>query len=116
MKTKSILVLIFYGIIVLSCQKDDLPEAYPYEARVVGLNSDCGIYSIKIQKDLEIVESIVGSTLDSIYIAKNLPEEMQISGLEIVLDIREPKGNELGLCTFLGPSYRWLYVIRAKKK
>lgn len=116
MKTKFCIGLIFFAMTVISCQKDNLSVSYPYEARVIGKNRDCGVYSIKIVKDLTGVESIAGTTLDSIYIAQNLPYELQTSGLEIVLDLREPKDSELGICTALGPGYNWLTVIRAKKK
>jgi ABC-type Zn uptake system ZnuABC Zn-binding protein ZnuA len=108
--------LILFAIVLISCQEDNLSANFRYEARVIGKNSDCGVYSIKILKDLSSVESIVGTTLDSIYIAKNLPHELEISGLEIELDLRKPKIYELSVCTDLGPSYNWLTVIRAKKK
>jgi hypothetical protein len=116
MKTKFRIGFIFFAMTAISCQKDNLSANYPYEAIVIGKNRDCGLYSIKILKDLTGVESIAGTTLDSIYIAQNLPYELQISGLEIVLDLREPKDDELGICTALGPGYNWLTVIRAKKK
>jgi hypothetical protein len=116
MKAKLTIGLIFFAITAISCQKDNLPANYPYKARVIGKNRDCGLYSIKILRDLTSVETIVGTTLDSIYIAQNLPYELQISGLEIVLDLRDPKNSELGICTELGPSYNWLTVIRARKK
>lgn len=113
---KAFLLSFFITFGLLSCQKDDSSESFPYEARVIGQNQDCGIYAIRILKDLPSVESIVGTTLDSTYIAKNLPEELQVSGLEILLDLREPTNTELGACTYLGPTYNWITVIRAKRK
>ena len=117
MKTYLLWTFLIIGFGFSSCKKDEVePESYPYEAKVLGENLDCGIYSIRILKDLPSVESIVGTTIDSVYIANNLPEELQVSGLEIVLDLREPTNTELGLCTHLGPTYNWLTVIRAKRK
>jgi len=29
------------------------------------------------------------------------------------LDVRAPKAGELGLCTHMGPTYGWLFVVRA---
>lgn len=114
---KVLLGILLFGSIVLSCQKDEIPRQYAFEAEVLGLNSDCGIYMVKILKGTAEMKSIVGSSAsDSTYIAKNLPSDLKTVGLKIVLDARKPKNDELGACTFLGPSYPWLYVERAKKK
>ncbi len=118
MKKVSLLALSLFFIATsfLGCKKkDNTNPLYPYQAEVLGINSDCGIYEIKITKGLQDVKKIVGTSGNSIYIAENLPHSLQKSGLKIVLDIRKPKNNELGLCTAMGPSYTWLYVVRAKK-
>lgn len=114
---KLIISLFFYGLLISSCQKDETLPEYPYEAEVLGRNSDCGIYAIKILNGLPEVKSIVGSTVgDSVYIAKNLPTELETVGLKIMLDVRKLQNNELSVCTHLGLSYSWLYVKRAIKK
>jgi len=119
MKKVSLLALslFFIATFFFGCKKKDSTNPlYPYQAEVLGRNSDCGIYEIKITKGLQDVKKIVGTSVgNSIYIAENLPHSLQKSGLKIVLDIRKPKSNELGLCTAVGPSYTWLYVVRAKK-
>jgi hypothetical protein len=113
MKTALILTCFLFGFLLITCEKEEFD--YPYEAKVIGRNIDCHIYSIKFNKDLDVVESILGYS-DSIYIAYNLPEDLQINNLDIMLDFRETNDNELGLCSCLGPSYNWLTVISAKKK
>ena len=116
---------IFYFLIILvtfmslySCQKDNVDSRYPFEAEVLGKNLDCGLYEIKITKGLEKVESIIDlpSPVKGIYIAKNLPKNLETPGVIIVLDLRKPKNNGLEACTDMGPSYPWVYVIRAKRK
>jgi len=119
-----IFVSIALGVLLYSCQNDDANSEFndytssnfPYEAEVIGVNSDCGLYAIKITHGLSEVESIVGTTLnDGVYIAKNLPRELELEGQKIRLDIRMPNSNELSACTHMGPTYNWLFVIRAKK-
>lgn len=98
-----------------SCNKSDTLPEYPFTAEVLGKNTDCGLFAIKITNDLEKAVGIVGSSVsEGIYIAKNLPVELQTAGLVIALDIRKPNASELGICAALGPGYTWLYVTNAK--
>ncbi|RZL13485.1 MAG: hypothetical protein EOO96_31805 [Pedobacter sp.] len=103
-----------------ACRKDiSVAEQYPVKAEVMGVNSDCGIYQIKITDGQDKVESVVGSSVGTnIYIAKNLPEDLKVSGLKISLDLRKPvaANNELGVCLTQGPGYAWLFVTKAKKE
>lgn len=117
MKASLLLVLISLAIGIFSCQKEDPTPEYPIDAIVLGVNSDCGIYAIKILNGLKKVKTIVGPTVgDSIYIARNLPESLEIEGTIISLDVRAPKADELGVCRAMGPSYSWLFVERAVEK
>jgi len=119
MKTELFFIfsLLFVGLIFNSCQEDTILSEYSYEAEVIRKNIDCGLYEIKITQGLESVKSIVGSTsTEDIYIAKNLPSELKTNGLKIKLNLRKPKNNELGACTHMGPSYTWIFVIKAEKK
>jgi hypothetical protein len=69
----------------------------------MGLNVDCGLCQIKITQGLDKIKSIAGSSpSDSIYIAKNLPAELMINGINIRLDVRRPENNELGICMDMG--------------
>jgi hypothetical protein len=116
---KTILFISFLIIILLSnCHKEDNnPNAFQFQAEVLGSNPDCGVFSIKFTSELDKVKMIVGSTtLDGIYIARNLPVELQQSGIKIKLDVRKIQDSELGACTAMGPSYPWLYVIKAEKE
>lgn len=120
MKPKIIICVLFVGLIsFFSCQKENNPAEYPFKAEVMGKNPDCGIYQIKITEGQDKVELIVGNSIgNNIYIANNLPEELKISGLKILLDLRKPvaENNELGICTDMGPGYTWIFVTKAKKK
>jgi hypothetical protein len=115
-KVKSVYSLLLLLLIALSCDKSETPT-YPYEAKVLGINSDCGLYQIKITVGLDNVISVAGTTVgDSIYIADNLPAGLMIAGISIKLDLRKPNDNELGSCTDLGPSYTWIFVTDAIEK
>lgn len=118
MKHLYLFISLIIGIVSISCEKNNnTVNEYPFEAEVIGKNSDCGLYAIKFTENLDQVYEIADShILEDIYIAKNLPEELQIEGLSIVLNIRKIKDHELGACTCRGPSYPWIYVLSAKKK
>jgi hypothetical protein len=120
MKIKIIISLVFIGLIIhYSCQKENNPTEYPFKAEVMGTNPDCGIYQIRITEGQDQVETMVGKSVgNNIYIANNLPDELKISGLKILLDLRKPmpENNELGVCTAIGPGYPWIYVTKAKKE
>lgn len=106
------LVFLFF----LSCEKENNEQSsFTYHAEVIGRNTDCGVYAIRFVSDLNKVKEIAGESPEGIYIAKNLPVELQQPGINIILEIRSIKDTELGLCTTMGPAYPWLYVIRAKK-
>jgi hypothetical protein len=118
MKIKLLIGVLFMGLIsYYSCQKENNPSGYPFKAEVMGINPDCGIYQIRITDGQEKAESIVGKSAEAnIYIANNLPDELKINGLRIILDLRKPEINELGVCTDMGPSYTWVFVTKAKKE
>lgn len=113
---------LFISILIIfllsNCHKEnnDL-NAFQFQAEVLGRNPDCGVFSIKFTSELDKLKMIVGSTtLGGIYIAKNLPVELQQSGIKIKLDVRKIQASELGACRAMGPSYPWLYVMKAVKE
>ena len=110
----AILALLFLS----SCHKENNNQnTFLYRAEVIGSNSDCGVFSIRFTSELDKVKTIAGdSPVSGIYIAKNLPVELQQSGINIRLDIRKIQDSELGVCRDMGPSYPWLYVIKAVKE
>lgn len=71
----SFLILLFLS----SCHKENTDQnTFPYRAEVIGSNSDCGVFSIRITSELDKVKTIAGdSPLGGVYIAKNLPVELQ---------------------------------------
>ena len=119
MTTRQFLGLIIIALLIYSCHKENNspdPE-FPFSAEVLGSNSDCGIYALKITESEDKVISIIGlPSMNSTYIAQNLPDELKIVGLNIKLNLRKPTNNELGVCTDMGPSYPWIFVTTAAKK
>jgi len=117
MKSIILMTLLFLSIVLLSCKKEEASSEFPFEAVVLGVNSDCGLFAVKFTGGLREVASLVGTTVgDSIYIAQNLPADLEIDGQKILLDIRLPEPDELSICTSMGPAYSWIYVKAAKKK
>lgn len=113
MKAGLLLVLIILTTAIFSCQKEATTSDYPVDALVLGINSDCGIYAVKILNGLKEAKAIVGPTVgDSIYIAKNLPATFA-EGVIVSLHIRRLKADEMEACKVMGPSYTWLFVERA---
>jgi hypothetical protein len=122
MKTIKYFPLIFVGLLIcaltsFSCEKINKDKNFLFEAQVLDRNSDCGVFAIKFTDNLDKVKQIAETeAIQDVYIARNLPEELQTPGLLIVLNIRKPKDVELGVCTDRGPSYPWIYVTNAKLK
>jgi hypothetical protein len=113
---KPLLVILILTILVTfnSCERT---EEYPFEAKVLGKNSDCGLFAIQFTKNIQQANEIAGTLFtEYIFIAKNLPTDLQVDGLSIILNIRRIQNSELSECTDLGPSYPWIYVLNAKVK
>jgi hypothetical protein len=113
-------ILIFIVTISLtfsSCEKNSTENEFPFEAEVLGRNNDCGLYTIRFTKDNQKANEIAGTLFTEYnFIAKNLPADLQVDGLSIILNIRRIKYSEMTACTTMGPSYPWIYVLSAKKK
>ena len=87
------------------------------EAEVIGINQDCGLPAIRFFEDICEANTLAGTYSNSaVFIARNLPEELQTDGMIIIVKVRKIKDSELGLCTHMGPSYPWLYVLEAREK
>ncbi len=114
----NVLKLFFLALIslsMLSCENE--VNEYPYQAEVQFINSDCGVYQIKIIKGQEKVEKILGrsSVIKNVYVVGNLPEELQQDGIKIELDLRVPKEDEYIVCTTMEPSLPLIMIIKARK-
>ena len=108
--------LLLMLLVFASCEQPEDP-VYPYVAKVLGINSDCRVYEIQFLSKLEEIENKFGnSAVTGIYIGKNLPDELKVINLIIRLNCRKPLPSEIGLCTCMGPSYNWVYIINAKIK
>jgi hypothetical protein len=113
----NLLISILILFLLFSCNKENNDSnAFQFQAEVLGNNMDCGIFSIRFISDFDKVKLITGNSSSAIYIAKNLPIELQQSGIMIKLDIRKIQDSELGACKAMGPSYPWLFVTKAAKK
>jgi len=68
------------------------------EAKVLGRNTDCGLFAIQFTKNIQQAYEIAG-TLYSEYtfIAKNLPTDLQVDELSIILKMRRIQDSELGV-------------------
>jgi hypothetical protein len=116
MKTYFILLLAVF-LNLSSCENESSDPSFPFEAEVLGINMDCGITAIKFNGNLDQINEIAGqNSSNAIFIAKNLPSDLQTEGKAIVLKIRKIGNSELGACKSMGPSYPWIYVLEAKEK
>jgi hypothetical protein len=117
MKSYIFIIFISLGLVLDTCEKQTTNQEYLFEAKVLGRNTDCGYFAIQITNNIQQANEIAGTLYtEYTFIAKNLPDDLQVEGLSIILDIRRIQKSELGFCTAMGPSYPWVYVIRAKKK
>lgn len=108
------LILVFS---YFSCEKNDENKDNSFDAEVLGKNTDCGIFAVRFTDKTDQVRAIAETTSsENIYIAANLPVELQVAGLEIIVNIRKPNTSEVGICTTLGISYPWIYVTNARLK
>ena len=108
-KAIRILVLLFF-IVLINCDEDKVID-YQFEATVLGQGIDCGeTYLINLTNISGITE-ITGGT----YYADNLPSDLKIIGINIVLNCRLPNDEEVYACTDMGPSYPHVFVINGKE-
>jgi hypothetical protein len=112
-----IIILLVVILNFSSCEEKNDDQSFPFEAEVLGINMDCGLPAIKFINNLDQVNEIADTYSPSaIFIAKNLPSELQLYGISIVLNVRKIQNSELGVCSTMGPSYPWIYVLEARRK
>lgn len=115
MKPYILIVIILLGITLVTCEENNTNQEYLFEAKVLGRNTDCGLFAIQVTKNIQQANEIAGTLYtEDIFIAKNLPADLQTDGLSIILNIRRIKESELGICTAMGQSYPWVYVLEAR--
>jgi hypothetical protein len=110
-------MIFLLGFILTSCKKDSTNQENQFEAKVLGKNEDCELYAIQFTNNIQKANEIAGTLVtEYVFIADNLPKDLQVDGLLIILNIRRIQASELGACTTRGFSYPWIYVMDAKKK
>lgn len=112
-------ILLLIAVSLPSCENNTstIDQDYPFEAEVLGINIDCKQNEIKFSNDLDKVIELFGkSVVDSLYIAGNLPNDLKIPGLKILVNIGNPIKQELTACTTRGPSLNWVWITAAKPK
>jgi hypothetical protein len=115
MKTVQVIVIFTIVLGFISCERNYTDPIFPFKATVLGRNIDCGLYQIQFIDDIEEVIKLAGSSPQNIYIAENLPDSLELEGIKIILNIRNPLGSEIGPCLTFGPSLTWVHVLEAKK-
>jgi hypothetical protein len=116
MKSYILIIFISLGFTLVTCEKSTTNQEYIFEAKVLGRNTDCGYFAIQITNNIQQANEIAGTLYtENTFIAKNLPDDIQVEGLSIILDIRRIQKSESGFCTAMGPSYPWIYVIRVRE-
>ena len=117
MKPSVLIMTISLSIALVTCEKSDTGPEYPFEAKVLGRNSDCGLFAIQLTKNIQAANELAGTLYtEYVFIAENLPADLQVEGLSISLNMRRIRESELGICTAMGPSYPWIHVLEAKTK
>jgi hypothetical protein len=115
MKPYILIVIILLGITLVACEENNTNQEYLFEAKVLGSNTDCGLFAIQFTKNIQQANKIAWTLITQYtFVAKNLPSDLQVDGLSIVLNIRRIQDSELGVCTAMGESYPWIYVLDAK--
>lgn len=126
MKTKLLSLILIAFSLSNSCKKDNSSDLFPCRAIVSG-KAGCtynNIFILKFvngnnkAKSLAVGES--GQGREDYYAVPNLPDELKIEGLTIVLDIRKPLKSEIPPCYNFEMPMLWaeafVYVIWAKKE
>jgi len=114
---KIVVVLLFF--FTISCNKETPGSSeYPYEATVLGLNSDCGNHLIMFKDKFAEINKIAGAdSISSVYNASNLPSDYQIEGLQINLNIRKvDSSDQIGPCLAYHSTFPWIHITKIGKQ
>ncbi|MBI5326200.1 MAG: hypothetical protein HZB41_13175 [Ignavibacteriae bacterium] len=115
---KYFLILIFV-IISFSCKENNpVQEDDYYNVKVLMEDIDCHtIYDIEFS-DMSNIPKFIDSTQNAyfpVFRALNLPENLKFPNLKIKIKCRELQKGEERPCTFMGPSYNFIYILSAKR-
>lgn len=104
---RNIFLLVILFFILASCSKEK-----SYNATVLGKGIDCGdSYLLKFN---EGVSGLPENNIDNTFYEINLLEAYKIEGKKVNVEFREPKNEEIMLCTTLGPGYAQVFITEVK--
>ena len=103
-------LLLVIGVTNFSCEKETEID-YQFKATVLGQGMDCGDTYLILLTNLSGDSTIINST----YYADNLSQDLKIDGLEIFLNCRYLKNNEMSVCTTYGIGFPHVFVIESEK-
>ena len=110
---KKVAVLLSFGVfLTVSCAKKEPELLEFFKATVHGIGGDCRLLLIEFDEE---VPDLIKSPIPNVYYAHNIPEEYQISGKKIEVQLGQfPKDSEFFACTTMGPTYPHIYILKVR--
>lgn len=108
------MILLTIGFYILSCdhQTDNF-----FKVKVIGKGMDCGdTYLVEFQDKFKEMYQIVGNKHWNIFYADSLPKKFKKKGIIIFIKFRNPRKNEIGPCTSMGPAYPHIIITYVKRE
>lgn len=110
MKIFKITVFTLFCLLLSGCEKDDKPEGFWVEAKVLKPNIGCDAWEIQ---DLNHIDS---ENDFGIFNEIGLPDQYKVEGLELQLKIREAREDEVMICLAIGIPYPLRVITDVKEK
>ena len=101
---------IIFCLLLLGCEKDDKPEEFWLEAKVLKPNIGCDAWEIQ---DLNHIDS---ENDFGIFNEIGLPDQYKVEGLELRLKIRKAREDEAMICLAIGILYPLRVITDVKEK
>jgi hypothetical protein len=107
-----IFLLVSLSFLVISCDKNNPDDSTSYaNAIVLGKGLDCG-NSFLIKFDNGVTGFPQNS--DNTFYEINLPDDYKIEGRKIKVEFRDPKPDEIMVCTTMGIAYPQIFITKVK--
>ena len=105
-------LILYLAIFLTTCKKDpEIKSGLNCNATVIGIGMDCGnTFLIGFNDDVTGLPN--GNT--TYYYAINLPEKLKVDAQKIMVNFREPKNEEMLICTTRGLSYPQVFIVMAE--
>lgn len=99
-------------IFIISCTKNNQDDVTIYaDAIVLGKGLDCGnSFLLKFDDDV----TGLPENFDHIFYEINLPDDCKIEGLKIKVGFRNPKPDEMMVCTTMGIGYPQIFITKVQ--